>query len=34
MVRGGGIFGMTKTRFESVDTNVIVGCSYATRLQP
>lgn len=34
MVRGGGIFGMTKTRFESIDTNVIVGCSYATRLQP
>lgn len=32
MVRGGGIFGMKKTRFESVDYGVITGTSYATAL--
>ncbi len=32
MIRGGGIFGVTKTRFASVDYGVIVGSSYATAL--
>ncbi len=32
MIRGGGIFGMKKTRFESVDYGVLTGSSYATKL--
>jgi len=32
MIRGGGIFGVTKTRFNSVDYGVIVAPSYATAL--
>jgi N4-gp56 family major capsid protein len=32
MIRGGGIFGCKKTRFDSVDFGVIVGSSYATAL--
>jgi hypothetical protein len=32
MVRGGGIFGMTKTIFDSKDFGIIVGSSYATAL--
>ncbi len=32
MIRGGGIFGMKKTNFQSVDFGVITGRSYATAL--
>jgi len=32
MIRGGGIFGVTKTRFTSIDYGIIVGPSYATAL--
>jgi hypothetical protein len=32
MVRGGGIFGMQKVRFSSIDYGVITGSSYATAL--
>lgn len=32
MIRGGGIFGMKKTKFNSVDYGVITGSSYATAL--
>lgn len=31
-IRGGGIFGCKKTRFDSVDFGVIVGSSYAVKL--
>ena len=32
MIRGGGIFGMKKTRFESVDYGIITGVSYGVRM--
>jgi len=32
MIRGGGIFGMKKTRFSDIDYGVITGSSYATSL--
>lgn len=32
MIRGGGIFGMKKTQFESMDYGIIVGSSYGVRL--
>ena len=32
MIRGGGIFGMKKTRFESIDYGVLTGTSYAAAL--
>ena len=33
MIRGGGIFGFKKTRFQDLDYGVITGSSYATSLQ-
>ncbi len=33
MIRGGGIFGMKKTRFSNIDYGVITGSSYATALE-
>jgi hypothetical protein len=32
MIRGGGIFGCKKTRFQSKDFGIITGRSYATKL--
>ena len=32
MIRGGGIFGMAKTNFQSVDYGIVVGSAYGTVL--
>jgi hypothetical protein len=32
MIRGGGIYGITKPRFESIDFGVMVGSSYGAPL--